>query len=65
MRTAMMMIRPIKATGRGVRLDAERNASGMEIIAPTIVPKKAMQMVSISRYGTPCTVRLNSSPVSG
>ena len=49
MRTAMMMIRPRKATGLGVRLEAERNARGMEMIAPTMVPRNAIQMVSSSR----------------
>src|SRR5699024_7418903 len=45
-RTAIMMIRPTKATGLGVRFEAERKARGMEMMAPTIVPKNAMQMVS-------------------
>ena len=42
-------MRPTKATGLGVRLEAERNARGMEIIAPTMVPRNAMQMVSSSK----------------
>ena len=35
------------------------------MIAPTMVPRKAMHMVSSSRYSTPCFVRLKSSFVSG
>lgn len=46
---AMMAMRPTKATGFGVKFDAEIKARGMEIIAPTTVPRKAMQMVSSSR----------------
>ena len=46
MRTAIMMIRPTKATGFGVRLEAERKANGTEMMAPTMVPRNAMQMVS-------------------
>ena len=48
-RTAIMMIRPIKAMGFGARLDEERNASGIEMTAPTTVPRNAMHTVSRSR----------------
>ena len=40
------LIRPTKATGFGVRLEAERKANGTEMMAPTMVPRNAMQMVS-------------------
>ena len=52
-RMAAITVRPMSAIGFGTRLLAERNASGSEMTAPTIVPRNAMQNVSSSRYGTP------------
>ena len=64
-RMAAMSTRPTSATPRGTRLLADRNDSGSEITAPTIVPRKAMQKVSSSRYGTPFVPKVNSSFVEG
>ena len=61
----MISMRPINAIGFGVRLLADKNASGMENIAPTTVPMKAIQIVSRRRYNTPLFVRLKRSAVSG
>ena len=61
----MMMILPRKAIGFGVRFDAEIKASGIEMIAPTIVPRNAIQTVSSIRYGTPFVEKSNKKPRSG
>ena len=52
-RIAAMSTRPTSATPFGTRLLADKNDSGSEMTAPTIVPRNAMQNVSSSRYGTP------------
>ena len=58
-RAAMIISLPAKAIGFGVRFDAEMNARGIEMIAPTIVPRNAIHTVSSIRYGTPDFVKSN------
>ena len=48
-RMAMMHIRPTKAMGLGIRLEAEISEKGIDRIAPTTVPRKAMHTVSSIR----------------
>src|SRR5699024_5357001 len=45
--------RVINDTGFDTMLEADRNANGIANIAPIIVPKKAIAIVSTSKYGTP------------
>src|SRR5699024_5576453 len=46
-------IRVMKDTGLDTRLDADKNANGIAKKEPIIVPKKAIEIVSTNRYGTP------------
>ena len=64
-RIAAISTRPINATPFGTRLLADRNDSGSEMTAPTIVPRNAMQKVSSSKYGTPSVPSVNRSFAEG
>src|SRR5699024_3189344 len=54
-------IRVMKDTGLDTRLDADKNANGMAKKEPIIVPKKAIEIVSTNKYGTPPAKSNNSS----
>jgi len=62
---AIRTIRPMKAIGFGTKFTAETKASGIEMIAPTIVPRNAIQIVSSIKYGTPDVEKSNKNPRSG
>ena len=64
-RIAAMSTRPTSATPFGTRLLADKNDSGSEMTAPTIVPRNAMQNVSSSRYGTPSVPSVHRSFADG
>src|SRR5699024_8976776 len=51
--------------GFGTTLDADKKASGTAKVAPIMVPRKAIAIVSINKYITPCVVKFNSRFKSG
>ena len=53
------------AIGFGTTFVAPKNAKGIARMAPTSVPKNAIQRVSSKRYGTPSVVKLNKREVAG
>ena len=62
---AMIITLPIRLIGFGTILVAEINANGTAKIAPTTVPRNAIQTVSRSKYAIHVVVKLNSNSVYG